>query len=288
MKIRLEITSILLASIMSVLQLPTASGAKVLAIVPTPSYSHQVTFRPIWRALADRGHHVTLVTTDPAKTKHSNITEIDISFAYDLNEEFEFSRKAQETKDNIIGMLFLYVEVGVFVHERILASGVVQKFLNTHKSDDFDVVLCEVWDSALIGLTYKFKTPFIGISSIDGSLQMHDCMGNPTHPVLFPEMLFPHFDQVPFWLRLASFLYPLVYKVVTWNGLLKEDELIRRYIGQDFPTMNQIRCNMDLLFVNTNPVLQKVRPLNPSTVAIGGGIHLDAPKELPEVSIYYI
>jgi hypothetical protein len=42
-------------------------GASILGIFPTPSISHQLPFQAIMKALAARGHHITVISTDPLK-----------------------------------------------------------------------------------------------------------------------------------------------------------------------------------------------------------------------------
>ena len=59
--------------------------ARILGVVPIPSYSHQIVYRPIWRELSLRGHQVVVMTTDPMKDPAlTNLTEIDWHFAYGL------------------------------------------------------------------------------------------------------------------------------------------------------------------------------------------------------------
>lgn len=60
-------------------------GADILAIIPSASFSHQTPFRPLWRALAKRGHNITLVTADPMRDPTlKNLKEIDMSYAYEI------------------------------------------------------------------------------------------------------------------------------------------------------------------------------------------------------------
>jgi glucuronosyltransferase len=42
-------------------------GARILGIFPTPSISHQLPFQAIMKALAARGHNVTVISPDPLK-----------------------------------------------------------------------------------------------------------------------------------------------------------------------------------------------------------------------------
>jgi glucuronosyltransferase len=42
-------------------------GARILGIFPTPSISHQLPFQAIMKALAARGHNVTVISPEPLK-----------------------------------------------------------------------------------------------------------------------------------------------------------------------------------------------------------------------------
>jgi glucuronosyltransferase len=42
-------------------------GARILGIFPTPSISHQLPFQTIMKALAARGHEITVISPDPLK-----------------------------------------------------------------------------------------------------------------------------------------------------------------------------------------------------------------------------
>jgi hypothetical protein len=46
---------------------PTVDSANILALFPTASYSHQMPLLALPRALAQRGHNVTVITTNPLK-----------------------------------------------------------------------------------------------------------------------------------------------------------------------------------------------------------------------------
>ena len=42
-------------------------AARILGIFPTPSISHQLPFQAIMKALAARGHQITVISPDPLK-----------------------------------------------------------------------------------------------------------------------------------------------------------------------------------------------------------------------------
>lgn len=58
-------------------------GAKILCIASVPTLSHNIFFRPIWKALADRGHDLTVLTTNIMQEPYQNIKEIDLNYVYE-------------------------------------------------------------------------------------------------------------------------------------------------------------------------------------------------------------
>lgn len=64
-----------------------SSTARILASIFIPSFSHHLPFRPIWKELANRGHEITVITTDPMNDPNlKNIREIDLSGSYAILE----------------------------------------------------------------------------------------------------------------------------------------------------------------------------------------------------------
>jgi glucuronosyltransferase len=47
-------------------------GARILGIFPSASPSHHIVFQVIMKALAARGHQVTVISTDPLKVSLIN------------------------------------------------------------------------------------------------------------------------------------------------------------------------------------------------------------------------
>jgi putative protein kinase ArgK-like GTPase of G3E family len=45
----------------------STEAAHILGIFPTPSVSHQYPFQAIMKALAARGHQITVISPDPLK-----------------------------------------------------------------------------------------------------------------------------------------------------------------------------------------------------------------------------
>jgi len=45
----------------------STQAARILGIFPTPSVSHQLLFQTIMKALAARGHQITVISPNPLK-----------------------------------------------------------------------------------------------------------------------------------------------------------------------------------------------------------------------------
>lgn len=59
--------TIYVCTVLAVMTSMTVDSANILAIFPTASYSHQMPLLGVARALADRGHNLTVITTNPLK-----------------------------------------------------------------------------------------------------------------------------------------------------------------------------------------------------------------------------
>lgn len=57
--------------------------SNILALFPLPQYSHTSNFMPIFKALASRGHNVTVVSPFPQKTPVPNLNDIVIRNDWD-------------------------------------------------------------------------------------------------------------------------------------------------------------------------------------------------------------
>ncbi|KAF2902530.1 hypothetical protein ILUMI_03653 [Ignelater luminosus] len=259
---------------------PTFS-ARILGLVPTPSFSHQIVFRPLWRELSLRGHNVVVLTTDPMKDPTlTNLTEIDASSSYKQWNEMNFNELSE--KGFIRGMDKI---VSFFndVMEEQMQLPEVQNLLK-NETEHFDVVMLEF--PILAPFAERFDCPIILMSSQDLPSLMYQALGNPSHPVLNPDIMLGFPDKLNFFQRLASSLFTVsmkfIYKYVIMPFL---DTLIKKHFGNDYSPLEEILKRTSLMLVNTNVVFEPPRPLLPHIIQIGGGIHMTQAKPLPKKTI---
>lgn len=256
-----------------------ANGARILAIIPSPAYSHQHAFHPIWRELSLRGHHVTLITTDPVRDPElTNLTQIDVSFAYKYMNHF-YDMMHNLTMLNTANYLQNTLKL-ISQHE--LKHPEVQKLIQT--KNKFDLVISESIFPEFLAFGEIYKCPTILVSSLELQSVIHIATGNPSHPVLHPEFVLPFYGQLTFKERLISTLYQVIVNYIRLNKSFPEKEklLIAKNFGNAVPPIIDMLKNVDMLFLNVNPVLHDVRALGPTTVTFDG-VHLKPLRPLPKV-----
>lgn len=260
--------------------------ARILAVSPLPSYSHQVAFRPIWKELSLRGHNVTLITTDPINNSSlTNLTEIDIhDVTYQIWRSSGIVRLMQqkETKRNPFSMLDKYMNVFGNLTDTVLEQKEVKQLLESDMS--FDLVITEPLLTVGLGFADWYKSKLIFIMSLDATSNLHAAMGNPTHPVLYPEIVFT-FSSESYITRVLATFFSLSTTIFRSRYQKFCTDLLRKHFGENTSSLRDIIDKTNMLFVNVNPIFGGVRPVTPSTIYFGRGSHLEPERPLPTVSI---
>lgn len=269
------------------LQFRTGESARILAVIPTPSYSHQVAFRPIWNELGRRGHDVVVLTTDPQNDPALNIAEIDMSFAYELPTTKNFMRTISES--NVLLLHRIMNEAMLDICRQELRHPEVRGLLR-NESEHFDLVMVEYLFPVMFAFAERFRAPYIGVVSVDLPNIVHGVLGNPTHAVAYPDLFSGHVGELNFWQRLNSVAFTLVVSFLNFYQGPRNNpdvrQLVEEHFGKDVPPIDVIAKNVSMVFVNHNPAFN-VRPMGPGFVLFGGGAHLMPLKPLPQVPICF-
>lgn len=253
--------------------------ANILGVILHTSYSHQLPFRPLWKELAARGHNVTVLTTDPMNANLTNLQEIDLSPAYEAwrsTDIIEYSEKESLTK--VISKL---KEVGQMVVEVEMEIAEVQDLIK-NEANKFDLVIAEFYYPISMAFSGRFNCPLILAQSADLTSVLHELVGNPNHILQYPTYMLRYDHPLKFSERLSSLIGYFVQRRVFGSYLEHYDQLAKKYFGDDFPPLGDIMARTSLVISNANPVFSNVRPQVPGSVVMGGGIHMEEPKPLPE------
>lgn len=261
----------------------SVDSANILGVFIMPSISHQVVFQPIWKELSLRGHKVTVISPNPLKDPRlTNLTEIDVGFTYDIIRKGKLQDSMRKDRPMSFILDSIYQVIDNIVQAELKHPPVQE--LISDKSKNFDVMLVEFFHPTMYALSARFNCPMIGITSLGVFLQGHDAVGNPTHPVLTPDILLPFMGNLDFFERLYSSYFSLYFRYYYHYKVMPvQDKIARKYISEDIPYLGDIERNVSLLFLNVNPIIHPVRPNVPAVIELGK-MHIVHKKPLPKVS----
>ncbi|XP_046430654.1 UDP-glycosyltransferase UGT5-like isoform X1 [Neodiprion fabricii] len=261
--------------------------ARILGVFPTPSFSHQVVFRGLTLELNKRGHELVIVTTDPVNDPSlKNYTEIDIGFMYEMHERFgrnmiEYRRSPPSLTQ--MSTLSSYMNLGT---EKILTYPELRRLYERDSDEKFDLVIMEqLFSFALLPLADRFDAPMIGISSLVLSTNTQYGIGNtiiPSHPANW-ELQENINNPLTFWQRLKNFckIWSTIYVFRTYF-MPGQEEIARKYFGDDIPSLYEIEKNISLIFVNQVGPISYAKPNVPKIIEING-FHISKHKKpLPQ------
>lgn len=256
--------------------------ARILAIMPLPSYSHQIAMQPLWRELSKR-HELIVLTTDPSNEKLKNLTEIDLHFSYKYVDK-ESEKYMDRNKIYMLNNLQELREQFYNLTNAQLLHPEVQKLLR-RPIKHFDLIIIEyIIPTALYGFIEKFNCPFIGVTTFDPGFHTYYALGNPAHPILHPDYKMEYFGKLTLMQRIQSTFYVLLLTTYQefW-GIPCQQKLVSKHFGPNYKNIYDTFTEASMLFVYTNPFFHLIRPLLPNIIQIGGGSHIGSKKPLPKV-----
>ncbi|CAH0759694.1 unnamed protein product [Diatraea saccharalis] len=258
-------------------------AARIFAIFPTPSISHQVVFRPLVQELVKRNHEVVVVTTDPAFPNGqapANLTEIDVhEFSYKLWRD-KFLEVSSRGDNDIFSQLKVgFKLISKIFGEQMLTTEVQEVIKDTNKI--FDLVLVEALARPALALKHVLKVPLIQVSSFGAVTGNYETIGAPVHPILYPTILRQRIYNLTFWEKVTE-LYNH-YRINRFYDSIEESEnnMIRNIFGENIPSLSELSYDVDMIFFNMNPIWEGNRPVPPNVIYMGG-LHQKPVKQLPQ------
>ncbi|CAG9856811.1 unnamed protein product [Phyllotreta striolata] len=259
---------------------PAISASKILAIVSTPSYSHQISFQRIWISLAQKGHQVTLLTTNPINDPNlKTLREINTNSSYEI--VHEYLDKVRDLPESQI-VRFIARSLDEIMEQQLSLDPVVNLIRN---ESDYDVVICESLFFEMQAFADLYKCPKILISSFQPFNFHFQFLGSPSSPAANPstELGFIGGVDTSFSNRFSSFVMSVLYTSIKhFVHFPQRHDLLKKHFGPNVRSPLEILRDTDLFIITSNHILNEIRPLGPNIVHLGGGLHLSPPKPLPK------
>uniref|UniRef100_A0A8D8QFC2 UDP-glucuronosyltransferase n=1 Tax=Cacopsylla melanoneura TaxID=428564 RepID=A0A8D8QFC2_9HEMI len=272
--------------LLTLLVISTAESANILAIFPTASYSHQMPLLAIARALAERGHNLTVITPNPLTEPKANYTEIDVSFSYEY-------WKPKSNKEQLIKLqkkMNHWEIIPIFqgfskMIEIQLNSTPIQNFIKyiDREKVKFDLVLYEdLMHTAYLGILPKIGSPpLITLLTLNLPCSLDDCFGSVCNPSYVPDLAIGFTNKMSFLERAENYLFVLYMAILIRPEILKgQDDLALKYFGYA-DTTAKLAQNKSLVMLTTSWLYQYPRPVYPYTIIVGP-THIGTTKPLPQ------
>ncbi|XP_049809643.1 UDP-glucosyltransferase 2-like [Schistocerca nitens] len=253
--------------------------ARILGINPTPSISHQLPFLIIMRALAERGHQVTIITTDPIKDPAPNMTQIDMSFMYDMwKEDIDFLKNSLLSKSELMVIIEEHVKKACDAQLKIPGLKELQF------GEKFDLAIIETFlYDCHFGLVHRLgPPPVIGFWSAELYALLHIIVGNPINPAYYPDFETSYTDHMTL-LERADNAYEMLQSIRRFERISTSlEEVMREHLGSDLPSMLDMQYNISLLLATTHFSSDYPKPMQPSVIQMTG-LHVKGkPNPLPK------
>ncbi|XP_028168266.1 UDP-glucuronosyltransferase 2B2-like [Ostrinia furnacalis] len=273
--------------LISIILMNSVNCARILGIFPMPSRSHQIVFQSYTKELAKRGHELVVVSPDPfpPDTRPENLTDIDVSFSYQVMKNL-FTANLLDLKQGVImdidaiiaGNLY---EKFVYAYVDQMNHPPVQKLIND-KNQRFDLIVVEGFLDYHLMFTEIFKAPVIMFPSFMGFAEQYEMLGGiGRHPILYPHLHRNKFDDLNLFEWAKELYYE--YRMYAMFERLehKQNELLKENFGANAPTVNELRENIDLLLLNSYADFANNRPVPPNIIYLGA-VQLQPVKEIPK------
>ncbi|AIZ48586.1 egt [Agrotis segetum nucleopolyhedrovirus B] len=276
-----------------------AAPARILAVFPTPAYSHHSVFKVYIRALVERGHEVVVIKStnrisytdelplfdeDNNNNEYDNqdlrrnITEIDASLSQEyfkrLMKHAGVFRKRGLVADSGTVTAHNYVSLVRMISDQFDLPA-VKSFIDKRKHLKFDVLITEAFIDYTLVFSHLFgDIPIIQISSGYAVAENFETMGAVSrHPVYYPNLWRDKFSGLNVWDMINEIYVELRLQNEFSKLADEQNRLLKLQFGADTPTIQELRNRVQLLFVNTHAVFDNNRPVPPSVQYLGA-IHL--------------
>lgn len=263
--------------------------ANILAIFPTPLSSHQEIFHGYIKDLVSRGHRLTILTTNVMKVliSNENVTQIDLHESREIMRRkinsMRFNRSPSE-----LSMMDASLPVLVAYLESQFSNPGVMKLIRNDEKQHFDVIILEhSVNHPYLAFAEIFNAPIIGITPSDAFNAVHQDFGNIVNPLIHADILFPfsHDGDLNFDERWKSLKFHLEFYFFTQSKYNRAyEKLMRAHFPHVKSSIDELKNRIQLLMLNTNPIMGFSRPLLPNTIQLGF-LHVEEPKKIENQEI---
>jgi len=181
----------------------------------------------------------------------------------------------------------LFWNLGIKLCELLTQDKEFEKIIYSNKQQ-FDVIITSaLFHDCVFGFSYVLDIPVIKMCAFSGTKWMDGWVGNPSPYAYLPHIYSDYGDRMNFWQRTLNTLSEIYMKLGRiFYVIPQHDAILRKYFNSsNIPSISVLEKSTALLMINQHFSTGYPRPLMPNAVEIGG-IHINPPKKLNNVSMY--
>ncbi|CAG0893694.1 unnamed protein product [Cyprideis torosa] len=268
--------------LLCVLSVEWCYADRVLVLLPWGRKSHRKLFAALANGLAEKGHDVVMFSPfgpDPNQ-KFVEYTVPEIGKVLEHSGRLMWQQYGDSdhlsSHELLTGLVY---ETGIALEHFLNMKEVRELISGKIKIDT--VILSVFFMDALLPLMEILKAPFIYLDTSHLFPHMNLAVGFEPPPSFNPMIFTTFSDRMSFWERLQNILYIIhAYWHYHYIALPFGTELADRYFPGHSPLWD-IHRNVSVLFTNTHPSIDAVKPTLPDTIEVGG-LHCIRAKPVPK------
>jgi glucuronosyltransferase len=273
--------------LVGLLVIPELSAYNLLFLSPITTPSHSNFFKPVVKAMVDRGHFVTYYSglnhnNQQMATNNQTINFRPLSSSpalYKISTDHQVDFNIRDKPLLFLSQLPQKMENYCTA---IYNDPVFQQLINT--AEKFDIIVIEGYlNDCVLPLVAMFDVPFIYMSGVAPVPWLLNAFGSPLATDHVPNAVHSFTDEMNFWQRTVNTVSSIsgVY-LRHWLIMPVVDRMAHNMLGKNLPAIEEIeRHYMSLLIVNTHSSINYQLPLSPAIIQ-AGGLHCVPPKPLPK------
>lgn len=261
-------------------------GYKILGIFPSLDRNNYLTYRGLFRELANRNHEVTLISHFAMQDAPSTYRDILLS-ENPVYKGLSFESVISNDLTRVPFETLVSTKAGNDDCKTLMNNHHVLHMIRTRPK--YDVIIVESFNSDCgVALAANFSVPFITFNPQPIQPWQYNRLGIPFNAAFVPQSGLPYGKEPWYFDRLKSYI---LYHITNWIyyvcSQVTDHVYLYKYLGDDLPSLESIASNSSLAFVNSDPsVFGGIT--RPDNVIDLGGIHVRPPRVIPTVSIYRI
>ncbi|XP_062553023.1 UDP-glucosyltransferase 2-like [Armigeres subalbatus] len=252
-------------------------SAKILCVFPSPGRSHVLVGQVLLKALAERGHQVTMVSPFKLSKPVPNYREIYVPPDDTVS---KMTKSFLEKKHNILKGIPTMMRSVLNTANNTIND---PQFLAI-KNEQFDLVITGLFMADFIlGFGPHFNAPTVALWSAGQAKFTSDLVGNPRAVDAVPHIMLGQQEHMGFMNRLKNLLIAtaenLIVEYAVWNQQPYYDF---NFPADKYPSYKDVRKNVSLVLLNTHFSSSGPRPYIQNIVEVGGLQIKNKPDPLPE------